>query len=140
MKVRSTMPISTKTMAIQGADSLFSTVLNLSDEKGKEISIELRYYLKEGKYECDSRSKNDPVSFGEIIFYETINGTQRIYKSSADTEDPTAADAPGESIEIFDFDGQSWSIKFGGTGDELTPSGDKYYGRCGVGTVTNLYL
>lgn len=128
----------TQTTEVLDSDSLYKTIIDISNNVGIETTIELQYYLQEGEYFSGPDSYGQDTLIGSITFHEKLEGDNDLYTSSYTTEDAYG------SIEVFDFNGETWSIKFGGgdgtisdfeNGTELS----KYY-RCAGGTITNLFL
>ena len=131
-------PDSVWTNIVSGTDSLYSTIMDISTGVGKETTVELRYYLQEGEFFSGPDSYGVDTLIGSIIFHEKIDSLENTFTSSFLPDDAIG------SIELYDYDGETWSLKFGG-GDgtiaDYTHDNElfKYY-RCAGGTITNVYL
>lgn len=137
---------SQKTMVLD-THFYMSTIIELSPKKSPNlhypagvVSIELKYPLEEGEYDCSAIRQPQYEEHGEIIFIETIGGVTKRYTSIADFNPKDSVGAPGGYIKVFDKTEDNWSLEFGGGGNLPLLEDQVDWGRCGTGTILNVKM
>lgn len=131
---------SVKTSIVVETDSMYSTLITLEPTKSLAVSIELKYYLYEGKHNSTDWKNTSDSTYVEVIFNELFYGERISYTTNMPPEIPVEYGSPGGTIEISNYNGKTWDVHFGAGGENLEEKAAGHYGRCGTGYLKGIWL